>query len=175
MVKTDASTNAVTLTTTSGQSINVRGTSWTSFALPVPSGITLACGTDSNWYGTEQVGGVRATWTGYVGSQTYASTNTDIGANTWKPTAPIQFTRFDIHTSVAPSGCTTLPVVGLYDATTSTWLGTVTLASGAYSIYNAVSGAANAGDTIRVGVNTAASGCTISGAALWWTAEYVPR
>lgn len=175
IVKTDVSGNAVTLTTTSGQSINVRGTSYTSLALPVPSGLTLACGTDNNWYGTEQVGGIRATWTGYVGSQTYASANTDIGANTWKPTSALQFTRFDIHTGVAPSGCTTYPVVGLYDATMSAWLGTVTLASGAYADYSAISGAANAGDTIRVGVSTAASGCTVSGAALWWTAEYVMR
>jgi len=175
IVKTDTSGNAVTLTTTSGQSINVRGTSYTSLALPAPSGVTLACGSDNNWYGTEQVGGARATWTGYIGSQTYASTNTDIGANTWKPTTPVQFTRFDIHTSVAPSGCTTFPVVGVYDATTSAWLGTIALASGAYTDFSAISGVANAGDTIRVGINTAASGCTISGAALWWTAEYVMR
>jgi len=48
----------------------------------------------------------------------------------------------------------------------------VTLASGAYADDSAVSGAANAGDIMRVGINTAASGCTVSGAALWWTAEY---
>ncbi|WP_081823602.1 glycosyl hydrolase family 28-related protein [Pseudacidobacterium ailaaui] len=50
IVKSDSSSNAVTLTTTSSQTINYLGVTSTSLAITSPGKRTLLCGPDYNWY-----------------------------------------------------------------------------------------------------------------------------
>ena len=79
----------------------------------------------------------------------------------WSPSAAVNMTRLDIAVGTPPSGCTTYPVIGIYDSTSSTWLKTVTLAAGTYSYRNAVTGVSIvAGHNLSMGVQTAGSGCT---------------
>lgn len=53
IVKSDPSSNAVTLQTVSGQLIFNQGASATTLALSTPSAQTLVCGPDNNWYVAE--------------------------------------------------------------------------------------------------------------------------
>lgn len=55
--KTDTSTNAVTLTPISNESIYSLGMSYASLELNTPQTVTLACGPDYNWYASSATGG----------------------------------------------------------------------------------------------------------------------
>jgi hypothetical protein len=91
----------------------------------------------------------------------------------WSPTASINMTRLDIAVGTAPAGCTTYPVIGVYDSTAATWLKTVTLAPGTYSYRNAVSGVSIVADhNLSMGVQTAAAGCTTNAGSAQLTMEY---
>jgi hypothetical protein len=204
IVKTDSTGNAVQLTTTSSETISVLGSKAASYSLTSVGGVTLACGPDSNWYSTEQIGGPanslaatpsqcpagsyatgiaangsancaqawRSTWYGYLGGTFGTSTNSSLGA-IWSPSAAVSMTRLDIAVGTAPAGCSTWPVVGIYDGTASAWLKTVTLAAGTYSYRNAVSGVAiTAGHNLSMGVQAAGVGCTTNPAAGQLTMEY---
>ena len=81
-------------------------------------------------------------------------------------------TRLDIAVGTAPSGCSTYPVIGVYDSTTSAWLKTVTLASGTYSYRNAASVSIAAGHNLSMGVQPAGVGCTTSPGSAQLTMEY---
>ncbi len=112
------------------------------------------------------------TWFGYFGGTFGTSTNNSLGS-IWSPTAAVNMTRLDIAIGAAPSGCTTYPVIGIYDSTASAWLKTVTLASGTYSYRNAVSGVSiAAGHNLSMGVQTAGVGCTTSPGSAQLTMEY---
>jgi hypothetical protein len=50
IIKSDSSSNAVTLTTTSSQAINYQGSTATSLVIPSAGKRTLVCGPDANWY-----------------------------------------------------------------------------------------------------------------------------
>jgi hypothetical protein len=50
IIKSDTSTNAVTLTTTSSQIINYQGATTASLVIASPGERTLVCGPDNNWY-----------------------------------------------------------------------------------------------------------------------------
>jgi hypothetical protein len=50
VIKSDTSTNSVTLTTTSSQTINYQGATATSLAISSAGQRTLVCGPDNNWY-----------------------------------------------------------------------------------------------------------------------------
>lgn len=50
IIKSDPSSNAVTLTTTSSQTINYQGTAATSLVISSAGKRTLVCGPDANWY-----------------------------------------------------------------------------------------------------------------------------
>jgi hypothetical protein len=205
IVKTDSTGNTVQLTTTSSETISVLGSKAASYSLTATGGVTLACGPDSNWYSTEQIGGAanslaatpsqcpagsyatgitangsanceqawRSTWYGYFGGTFGSSTNSSLGS-IWSPSAAVSMTRLDIAVGTAPAGCSTWPVVGIYDGTASAWLKTVTLASGTYSYRNAVSGVAiTAGHNLSMGVQTAGVGCTTNPASAQLTMEYM--
>ncbi len=111
------------------------------------------------------------TWYGSFAGTFGTSTNTSMGA-IWSPTAAITMTRLDIAVGTAPSGCTTWPVIGIYDATAAAWLKTVTLASGTYSYRNSASAAITAGHNLSMGVQTAGSGCTTNPGSAQLTMEY---
>ncbi|HVT97143.1 MAG TPA: hypothetical protein VHE33_06520, partial [Acidobacteriaceae bacterium] len=210
IVKTDSSGNAVQLMTTSGQTINVLGTSAGTYSLSAPGGLTLACGPDSNYYSIENIAAAttnaatasalaatpsqcpagsyatgiaangnancaqawRSTWYGYFGGSFGTSANNSLGA-IWSPSAAVSMTRLDIAVGTAPAGCSTYPVIGVYDSTASTWLKTVTLAAGTYSYRNAVSGVSIAsGHNLSMGVQTAGVGCTTNAGSAQLTMEY---
>ncbi len=209
IVKTDNTSNAVQLTTTSGETINVAGSSATTYSLTGGGGLTVACGPDSNYYSTEQIAasgnastatalaatpsqcpagsyatGIaangnancaqspRSTWFGYFGGTFGTSTNNSMGA-IWTPSAAISMTRLDVAVGTAPAGCSTYPVIGIYDSTASAWLKTVTLAAGTYSYRNAVTGVSVAsGHNLSMGVQTAGAGCSTNPGSAQLTMEY---
>ncbi len=209
IVKTDTTSNAVQLATTSSETIEVSGNKATSYSLTSSGGLTLACGPDSNWYTTEQIGitgnastatalastpsqcpagyystGIAAngnancvqswrfTWNGSFAGTFATSANNSLGS-IWSPSAAVGMTRLDIAVGTAPAGCSTWPVIGIYDSTASAWLKTVTLASGTYSYRNAVSGVSIAsGHNLSMGVQTAGVGCTTNPGSAQLTMEY---
>jgi hypothetical protein len=209
IVKTDSSGNAVQLATTSGQTINVLGSSAGTYTLTAPGGLTLACGPDSNYYGTGHIAAMsgnaatasalaatpsqcpagsyatgiaangnancaqawRSTWYGSFGGTFGTSTNNSLGS-IWSPSAAISMTRLDIAVGTSAAGCSTYPVIGVYDGTAATWLKTVTLAAGTYSYRNAVGIAIAAGHNLSMGVQTAGVGCTTNPGSAQLTMEY---
>lgn len=255
IVKSDTSSNTVTLQTTSSEMIYASGTSAAALVLSSPSTQTLVCGPDYNWYvagsagATISSGGVtsfngrtgavapaandysfsqlsgqvtnaqlpstltaatsgnastasalaaapsqcptgyyatgvtangtanclqswRFTWYGNFAGTFGTSTNNSLGA-IWSPSAGITMTRLDIAIGTAPSGCSTYPVIGVYDSSASTWLKLVTLAPGTYSYRNAVSGVPIvAGHNLSMGVQTAAAGCSTNAGSAQLTMEY---
>ena len=210
IVKTDSTGNAVQLGTTSGETINVLGSSAGSYSLTAAGGLTLACGPDSNYYSTEPVAasstnaatatalaatpsqcsagsyatGIaangnancaqswRSTWYGNFGGTFGTSTNNSLGA-IWSPSAAISMTRLDIAVGTAPAGCSTYPVIGVYDSTAATWVKTVTLAAGTYSYRNAVASVSiAAGHNLSMGVQAAGVGCTTNPGSAQLTMEY---
>lgn len=112
------------------------------------------------------------TWYGSFGGTFGTSTNNSLGA-IWSPTAAITMTRLDIAVGTAPSGCSTWPVVGIFDNTAAAWLKTVTLASGTYSYRNLAGNIAiTAGHNLSMGVQTAGVGCTTNPGSAQLTMEY---
>jgi hypothetical protein len=91
----------------------------------------------------------------------------------WSPSAAISMTRLDIAVGTAPAGCSTWPVVGIYDSTAAAWLKTVTLASGTYSYRNAITSVpVTAGHNLSMGVQTAGAGCSTNPGSAQLTMEY---
>jgi hypothetical protein len=112
------------------------------------------------------------TWYGTFAGTFGTATNSSLGA-IWSPTASLTMTRLDIAIGTAPAGCTTYPVIGVYDSTAAAWLKTVTLASGTYSYRNAVTGVSiTAGHNLSMGVQTAGSGCSTNPGTAQLTMEY---
>ncbi|MGC2639275.1 MAG: hypothetical protein WA294_18970, partial [Acidobacteriaceae bacterium] len=111
------------------------------------------------------------TWYGNFAGTFGTATNTSLGA-VWSPTAAVKMTRLDIAVGTAPAGCTTYPVIGIYDSTSSSWLKTVTLASGTYSYRNTASVAITAGHALSMGVQTAGAGCSTNPGTAQITMEY---
>jgi hypothetical protein len=182
IIKTDASANAVTLATVSSETINYLGSASATYVIGSAGGVTMVCGSDNNWYVTVSIvnlvtpGNGIFTWTNGVPSLAMAnlphftwygtfagtfgtSTNNSLGA-IWSPTSAVTMTRLDIAIGTAPSGCTTYPVIGVYDSTTATWL-------------NSASVAITAGHNLSMGVQTAAAGCTTNAGTAQLTMEYV--
>jgi hypothetical protein len=211
IIKSDTSSNAVTLTTSGSQLIYSQGAGAATLVLSSPSTQTLVCGPDYNWYvaGTAAAtfsgnattatalaatpaqcpagtyaGGIAAngtanclqswrfTWYGNFAGAFGTSTNNSLGA-IWSPSAAIAMTRLDIAVGTAPAGCSTWPVIGIYDSTAAAWLKTVTLASGTYSYRNAVTSVSvAAGHNLSMGVQTAGVGCSTTPGSAQLTMEY---
>lgn len=114
----------------------------------------------------------RFTWYGYFGGTFGTSANNSLGA-VWSPSAALTMTRLDIAVGTVPSGCSTWPVIGIYDSTAASWLKTITLASGTYSYRNAAGNiAVAAGHNLSMGVQTAGVGCTTNPGSAQLTMEY---
>ena len=90
------------------------------------------------------------------------ATTTGVSYCNWTLPAGLTITGFDLATSTAPSGCTTYPILQVWDGTANAEVGSysITMASGA-NFYNQVTGGTNiaTGHLLRVKVTTGGSGC----------------
>jgi hypothetical protein len=124
-----------------------------------PAGPTAAAGDNSTKLAT----------TAYVKNETYLSWTCPVAGSTsvsqncnWTLPAGLTITGFDFAANTAPSGCTTYPVVQVWDGTANAEVGSysIPLSSGT-NFYPQVAGSANvaAGHLLRVKVTTAGAGC----------------
>ena len=109
-------------------------------------------------------------WTCPVAGSTLVSQNCN-----WTLPAGLTITGFDFAANTAPSGCSTYPIVQLWDGTANAEVGSysVPLSSG-NSFYSQVTGSTNvaSGHQLRVKVTTAASGCSTNAGGLVATVTY---
>jgi hypothetical protein len=152
------------------------------FALMLPLALVCAAFQNVPYYGPNSfpqgitINGVKLsnaptmTWAP-AGTVTYASTGRN--GTFWTPTAPITFTRLNASVSTAVTGCTTYPILGIFDATSSTWVATLTMTSGAFTFSSNETGTAAAGDSLQAGIQTAGVGCTGTSGNVWFTATYI--
>lgn len=110
----------------------------------------------------------RMTWSTY--STTSMTGTSSYGE--WVPSKAIQLWRFDTYMGVAGAGCSTQPVVDIYDGTTSRMA--TTIANGT-QLNSSTSGSpvnVAAGVTLRFRITTAAGGCTTLPQAPSFIAQY---
>lgn len=109
-------------------------------------------------------------WTCPVAGSTSASQNCN-----WTLPAGLTITGFDFAANTAPAGCTTYPVVQVWDGTAAAEVGSysITLSSGT-NFYTQVTGSANvaSGHLLRIKVTTAASGCSTNAGGMVATVTY---
>ena len=112
------------------------------------------------------------TWTPMIMGSFGSSATTSLGG-AWEPSASIKLTQIDVFLGTTMVGCTTFPVIGVYDYTSASWIATATLNYNSTShFYNAVSGTVPAGHNIGIGVQTADAGCSTQPAYPAITVEY---
>jgi len=120
--------------------------------------------------------------TAYVKNESYFSWSCPVAGSTavaqncnWTLPAGLTITGFDFAANTAPVGCTTYPVVQVWDGTAVAEVGSysITLASGA-NFYTQVTGSANvaSGHQLRIKVTTAASGCGTNAGGMVATVSY---
>jgi hypothetical protein len=90
----------------------------------------------------------------------------------WAPSSAITITQFAIFLDTSSVGCSTGQTYGIYDATTSAWLGTVTLYNSQASTTLGLTAAVTAGDVLSFGIQSAATGCSTPPANASVLAEY---
>jgi hypothetical protein len=109
-------------------------------------------------------------WTCPVAGSTSASQNCN-----WTVPAGLTITGFDFAANTAPVGCTTYPVVQVWDGTAGAEVGSysIPLTSG-NNFYPQVVGSTNvaAGHLLRIKVTTAASGCGTNAGGMVATVTY---
>jgi hypothetical protein len=109
-------------------------------------------------------------WTCPVAGSTSASQNCN-----WTLPAGLTITGFDFAANTAPAGCTTYPVVQVWDGTAAAEVGSysITLSSGT-NFYPQVTGSTNiaSGHLLRIKVTTAASGCSTNAGGMVATVTY---
>jgi hypothetical protein len=128
-----------------------------------PTAPTAAAGNNSTQLAT----------TAYVKSEMQMVFSCPIGGTTtasvsycnWTAPAGITITQFDLFASTAPSGCTTFPVVQVWDGTAAAEVGSYSITMST-SQETLVTGSTTftSGHGLRLRVTTAAAGCT-TGAA----------
>ena len=93
----------------------------------------------------------------------------------WTVPAGVTITGFDFAANTAPAGCTTYPVVQVWDGTSGAEVGSysIPLTAGT-NFYSQVVGNANlaAGHLLRVKVTTAAAGCSTNAGGMVATVTY---
>jgi hypothetical protein len=120
--------------------------------------------------------------TAYVRNESYFAWSCPVGGSTavsqycnWTLPAGLTITGFDFAANLAPVGCTTYPVVQVWDGTAGAEVGSysITLASGT-NFYAQVTGSANvaAGHLLRIKVTTAAAGCSTNAGNMLATVTY---
>jgi hypothetical protein len=93
----------------------------------------------------------------------------------WTVPAGITVTGFDVAASTAAAGCTTYPVLQVWDGTASAEVGSysTTFSSGT-NFYTQVTGSANvaSGHALRLKITTAAVGCSTNAGGVVATVTY---
>jgi hypothetical protein len=141
----------------------------------------LPNGTTATTQGAGDNSGKLAT-TAYVKSESYLSWTCPVAGSTsvsqncnWTVPAGLTITGFDFAANTAPAGCTTYPVMQVWDGTATVEVGSysITLSSGT-NFYTQVTGSANvaAGHLLRIKVTTAAAGCSTNAGGMVATVTY---
>jgi hypothetical protein len=176
---TSTSADIATFNGTNGKTIQDSGTAVSSLAplaspglTGTPTAPTASAGDNSTKIATTAYvkSEIQLAWTCPVAGSTSVSQNCN-----WTLPAGLTITGFDFAANTAPAGCTTYPVVQLWDGTAGAEVGSysVTLSSG-NNFYTQVTGSTNVagGHQLRVKVTTAASGCSTNAAGLVATVTY---
>jgi hypothetical protein len=93
----------------------------------------------------------------------------------WTVPAGITVTGFDLAASTAAAGCTTFPVLQIWDGTAGAAVGSYSTAfTSGTNFYTQVTGSANvaSGHQLRFKITTAAAGCTTNAAGVVATLTY---
>jgi hypothetical protein len=120
--------------------------------------------------------------TAYVRAETYLAWSCAVAGTTavtqycnWTVPAGITVTGFDVAASTAAAGCTTYPVLQVWDGTASAEVGSysTTFSSGT-NFYTQVTGSANvaSGHALRLKITTAAVGCSTNAGGVVATVTY---
>jgi len=137
-----------------------------------PAGPTAAAGDNSTKLAT----------TGYVRNEVYLSWTCPVAGSTavsqncnWTLPAGLTITGFDFAANTAPVGCTTYPVMQVWDGTANAEVGSysIPLSSGS-NFYPQVTGNASvvAGHLLRIKVTTAGAGCSTNAGGMVATVTY---
>jgi len=81
-------------------------------------------------------------------------------------------TRFTYFASIPAVGCSSFPIYGVKDVTTSTVLTTISPTTSSFQDSGAISVATTAGDTLELAVTTLSSGCSTNPQGIALTAVY---
>jgi len=120
--------------------------------------------------------------TAYVRGETYLAWSCAVAGTTtvtqycnWTLPAGITVTGFDLAASTAAAGCTTYPVLQVWDGTAGAELGSYSTAfTSGTNFYTQVTGSSNvaSGHQLRFKITTAAAGCTTNAAGIVATITY---
>jgi len=120
--------------------------------------------------------------TAYVRSEVYMTWSCAVAGTTaltqycnWTLPAGITVTGFDLAASTAAAGCTTFPVLQVWDGTASAEVGSYSTAfTSGTNFYAQVSGSSSvaSGHQLRFKITTAAAGCTTNAAGIVATVTY---
>jgi hypothetical protein len=175
-----ASTGAISCTKTSGTAFGTGATATIANYAPLaspgltgtPTAPTAGAGDNSTKIAT----------TAYVRSEIYTAWSCAVGGTTssvqycnWTVPAGITVTGFDLAVSTAAAGCTTYPVLQVWDGTAGAEVGSYSiLFTTGTSFYTQVTGSTNvaSGHQLRFKVTTAAAGCSTNPANVVGTATY---
>jgi hypothetical protein len=120
--------------------------------------------------------------TAYVRSEIYMAWTCAVAGTTavsqycnWTVPAGLTVTGFDLAASTAAAGCTTYPVLQVWDGTSGAELGSYsTVFTSGTNFYTQVTGSTNlsSGHQLRLKITTAAAGCTTNAAGIVATVTY---
>jgi hypothetical protein len=120
--------------------------------------------------------------TAYVRAEIYSTWSCPVAGTTavtqycnWTSPAGIAVTGFDLAASTAAAGCTTYPVLQVWDGTAGAEVGSysTTFTTGT-NFYTQVTGSTNvaSGHQLRLKITTAAAGCTTNAGGIVATITY---
>jgi hypothetical protein len=137
-----------------------------------PTAPTVAAGDNSTKIAT----------TAYVRAEIYSTWSCAVAGTTavtqycnWTVPTGITVTGFDLAASTAAAGCTTYPVLQVWDGTAAAELGSYSIAfSAGTNFYTQVAGSSNVvtGHQLRLKITTAATGCTTNAGGVVATVTY---
>jgi hypothetical protein len=120
--------------------------------------------------------------TGYVRAEIYEAWSCPVAGTTstsqncnWTLPAGIAVTGFDLAANTAAAGCTTYPVLQVWDGTSGAEVGSYSIGfTTGTNFFTQVTGSANvaSGHQLRLKITTAAAGCTTNAAGVVATVTY---
>jgi hypothetical protein len=136
------------------------------------TGVTASAGDNSTKLAT----------TAYVRNESYFAWTCPVAGSTsvsqncnWTVPAGLTITGFDLAANTAPAGCTTYPVVQVWDGTSGAEVGSYSIAlTAGTNFYSQVIGNTSlaAGHLLRIKVTTAAAGCSTNAGGVVATVTY---